>query len=660
MQTWKPTEYFKRAPSISLSMFEIVKRDGLARLGRLETRSGVLETPALLPVVNPKIFTITPRELYDEFGFRALITNSYIIKNSDDLKAKAQSEGLHKMLDFPGIIMTDSGTFQSHMYGEVEVTNDEMVEFQKSIGTDIGTVLDIFTEPFWTKEETAESIEITLERTQHACDIKGDMMINGVVQGSVYPDLREDCARRMASMDVDVHPIGGVVPLMEQYRYSELVDVIIASKKGLNPNRPVHLFGAGHPMLLALATLLGCDLFDSASYAKYARDDRMMFIDGTFRIPDMQSLDCNCPACRGQTIESLRKMDKKVREKLVARHNLYQITDELSMVKRYVKEGRLWELVEMRCRAHPALLEALRKLKEHSEFLELTEPISRESAMFYTGTETRARPLFKRYENKLLERYVAPTEKAALFPDGGKPYSRHYASEFNKVRRAGYTPIVMSAFGPVPAELDEIYPLAQSLFPEITDRETDEESERMTFEFLAAAGFKEVREFEDIEDGDMEFDADLLRAKATARYQFEIPAADALFRGNIELIKSKKTGKIRNVISDGEHVLSMRAGDGLYTLRAEGAKRIMEAVPSPKMRVIIMDDAVPFVSEGKNAFCQFIIDTDPAIRPMEEVIVTDKNDRFVATGRAILTRNEIKSFRKGIAVKIRSGSGDEA
>ena len=67
-------------------MFEIIKRDGLARIGKFETRSGTLETPALLPVVNPKIFTVTPRELYDEFGFRALITNSYIIKNNAKVK----------------------------------------------------------------------------------------------------------------------------------------------------------------------------------------------------------------------------------------------------------------------------------------------------------------------------------------------------------------------------------------------------------------------------------------------------------------------------------------------------------------------------------------------------------------------------------------------
>ena len=642
-------------------VFEILKRDGLARIGRFQTRAGVIETPALLPVVNPKIATVPPRELYDEFGFRALITNSYIIKNSPGLKEKALEEGLHKLLDFDGTIMTDSGTFQSHMYGEVEVTNEEMVQFQKDIGSDIGTVLDIFTEPYWTKQQTADSIVTTLERMQVACDMKGDMMINGVVQGSVYQDLREDCARKMATMDVDVHPIGGVVPLMEQYRYAELVDVVISSKKGLNPNRPVHLFGAGHPMVLALAALMGCDLFDSASYAKFARDDRMMFIDGTYRLADMQSLDCNCPACRGYTLESLRKLTRDERTKIIARHNLYQITSELSLVRRYIREGRLWELAEMRCRAHPALLDGLRRLKEHTAFLERTEPISRDGAMFYTGSESRGRPIFHRYAERIMTRYVPPTDKAAIFPEGGKPYNRVYFSEFDKAMRAGYTPIVMSPFGPVPAELDEIYPLAQSLFPEITDAETVSESDNLTFDFIERMGFKEVIEYDEIpEGGTTEYDPDVIRAKAIANYQFGVDVADAMFRGKIDIVKSRKTGKIRNVISDGEHILSLRAGDGLYTLRPEGAVRILEKIPSPRMRVIVNDDSVPFVSEGRNAFAQFVLDADDEIRPMEEVIVVDKDDRFLATGRALLIKSEMKSLKKGIAVKVRTGSGDEA
>ena len=641
-------------------MFEIVRRDGLARIGKFTVGEKVVETPALLPVVNPKICTVPPRELHDRFGFNALITNSYIIRNTPALKEKAQAVGLHEMLDFPGVIMTDSGTFQSHMYGEVEVTNEEIVEFQKSIGTDIGTVLDVFTEPDWSYEKTRHSLETTLERTRKACEIKGDMMINGVVQGSVYTDLREYSASQMASMDVDVHPVGGVVPLMEQYRYAELVDVVMASKKGFNPSRPVHLFGAGHPMILALATLMGCDLFDSASYAKFARDDRMMFLDGTFRLQDMQTLDCGCPACQGMTLQGLRKMDSKKRTKLIAEHNLYQITQELALVKRYLREGRLWELAEIRCRAHPALLDGLRRLRQWQDLMERYDPVSREGAVFYTGPETRSRPTYLRYANRLSERYIPFTRKAAVFPEtSGKPYSRPYAEEFAKARRAGYTPVVASSWGPVPAELDEMYPLAQSLFPDIPDRETVEESEKLTQEFLMTA-FDESIEWDQIPDSDGDdVDADRIRAEAVARFQFGIEAADALFREPIELIKSKKTGKIRNVISDGEHVLSMRAGDGLYTLRMEGAKRIAAAVPAPFMRVSVMADAVPFVSEGRNAFSQFVLSCDPEIRPMEEVIVTDPEDRPIATGRAFLTEFEMKSMKKGMAVKVRSGSDDE-
>ncbi len=80
-------------------MFEIVKRDGMARMGRFEVHGKLVETPALLPVVNPKICTVPPRDLYEKFGFKALITNSYIIRNTPGLREKALEVGLHELLD---------------------------------------------------------------------------------------------------------------------------------------------------------------------------------------------------------------------------------------------------------------------------------------------------------------------------------------------------------------------------------------------------------------------------------------------------------------------------------------------------------------------------------------------------------------------------------
>jgi 7-cyano-7-deazaguanine tRNA-ribosyltransferase len=637
-------------------MFEVLSRDGLARVGKLTTPHGTVRTPALLPVINPRLITVEPNRLRETYGFEAIITNSYIIRNNEKLRERALSDGLHSLLDFDGAIMTDSGTFQSHMYGEVGVSNREIVSFQREIGSDIGTVLDIFTEPYWGYEETSDAVDTTLSRTEEASRLKGEMLLAGVVQGSVFPDLRESCARSMGSMGVDVHPIGGVVPLMESYRYPDLVDVIVASKKGLDPSRPVHLFGAGHPMVFALAALLGCDMFDSASYAKFARDGRFMTVEGTFHLKNMKELDCQCPACSAHDITSLKSLDEEYRVKVMAEHNLWASKMELDRVRRAILEGNIWELVERRCRAHPALLDGLRRLSLHQEYLERYEPLSREGALFYTGSESVFRPAFSRYRRRLSQAFQFGSERLIEVEETSKPYNRS-CTELIVREYGGDTQIVVrSPLGPVPIELDEAYPVAQSLFPAIVDRETKELSDEMMSE--VRKGYEDVIECncEGLGSGSPDIpELDLARVRAVMDYQFGPGASEAIIDGEASFLKSRTTGKIRNVFVDGEHVLSMRASDGLFTLRPPGAERLMRAFPHPRMRVVVEDDAVPFNREGKNAFCKFIIDCDPGIVPMDEVMVVDKTDNLVAIGRAILVKEEMIAFEKGIAVKVREG-----
>jgi len=647
-------------------MLEILKRDGLARICEFETRRGKLETPVLLPVINPRNITVSPRELHDSFGFRGLITNSYIIKKDERLRERALKEGLHSLLDYPGTIMTDSGTFQSHMYGEVEVGNEEMVSFQRDIDSDIGTVLDIFTEPDWSKERTRQAVETTLERTQQASSLKGDMLLAGVVQGSVYADLREDCARRLSGMDVDVFPIGGVVPIMETYRFADLVDVIIASKKGLSPDRPVHLFGAGHPMLFPLAILLGCDIFDSASYAKFARDGRMMLPYGTVHLAEMKGLDCDCPYCSKHTLASLRELPEEERIGVMARHNLHVSKREIERAKTALQEGDLWELVEVRCRVHPALLDALRRLERHKDFLERFEPLSREGALFYTGPETLHRPAVFRYEKRYFERYRQPANKVLVgFADANKPYSRVYEKEMAEISEDSDAHfLIMSPFGPVPIELDEAYPIAQSLFPRTPDMEMsahiDELMER--FSHYQEYGMCVVYDGNETRDmlrmlstGPSTFNIDLARVRAVADYQFGKGAADHLLLGQVEINKSKNTGKIRTVLADGEHILSMRAPDGFFSLKPAGGERLRKGFPSPRLRVIVNQDSVPFNREGKNVFCNFVVDCDPDLVPMDEVLVVDESDSLLAIGRTLLIRSEMLAIKKGLAVKVREG-----
>lgn len=193
--------------------------------------------------------------------------------------------------------MTDSGSFQLSVYGEVEVNNKEIVRFQQEIGSDIGVPLDIPTPPDVSKERAVSELELTIQRAHEALALKNDMLLAAPVQGSTFPELREEAARRLGAADFDIYPLGAVVPLMESYRYPDLVDVIVASKKGLPPSAPVHLFGAGHPMMFSLAVALGCDLFDSASYALYAREGRYMTVRGTYHLDELQYLPCSCPVC---------------------------------------------------------------------------------------------------------------------------------------------------------------------------------------------------------------------------------------------------------------------------------------------------------------------------------------------------------------------------
>ena len=338
--------------------FETVARDGRARIGKLHTSHGVLETPALLPVINPNIRTIEPREMWDRYGIQGLITNSYIIWKHDDLKQHALEKGVHDLIDYPGVIMTDSGTFQSYVYGDVEVGVEEIVEFQRSIGVDIATMLDVFSRPEMTEREVKEAVETTIERCEISIKAAQGVMLNGPIQGGIYRDLRKQSARGMGQYDFTVHPIGGIVPIMEQHRYKDLAKIMLSTIGELPPERPRHMFGCGHPMLFAMLIALGADLFDSAAYALFARDDRLLSPQGTYRLNDLHAWPELVPCIVRYTPEHVRKMGEEERTNLLARYNLEVTLAELSRCKQAVHEGTIWQLAEQRSHQHPALREA--------------------------------------------------------------------------------------------------------------------------------------------------------------------------------------------------------------------------------------------------------------------------------------------------------------
>jgi 7-cyano-7-deazaguanine tRNA-ribosyltransferase len=257
--------------------FEVRQYDAAGRIGELSVprADATVETPALMPVVNPHVQGIPPADLHSDFGAEMLITNAYVIHGSDELRDPALERGLHDLLEFPGAIMTDSGAFQLAEYGEIDVTTPEILAFQRKIGSDVATPVDVPTPPDVDRERAAEELATTRAALSEAVAFDaGEMLVSAPIQGSTHPDLRETAAAHAVGTGLDVFPVGAVVPLLRNYRFSDVVEIVDATKRGLGEAAPVHLFGAGHPMMFALAAAAGCDLFDSAAYALYARTVR--------------------------------------------------------------------------------------------------------------------------------------------------------------------------------------------------------------------------------------------------------------------------------------------------------------------------------------------------------------------------------------------------
>ncbi|HMA05121.1 MAG TPA: tRNA guanosine(15) transglycosylase TgtA [Methanomicrobiales archaeon] len=427
--------------------FELLEKDIAGRLGRLQVGEKTVHTPALFPVVNPHLPLIPPAEI-QAMGAEAIITNAYIFATSDRFRERALEEGLHRVLGFHGVIMTDSGAFQQSVYGDVEITNRETLLFQRSTGSEILVPLDIATPPRADRRTAESDLIVTLERIREAVDTVGVENLAAPVQGGRFPDLREEAGRAVSGMGFGFCPIGGVVPLMETYRYRELVEVVLAAKRGLSPAACVHLFGAGHPSMLALAVAMGCDVFDSAAYALFAREGRYLTPSGSLHIGEITELACPCEACRGRSAEDLRGDPGK--EALLARHNLLVTLGEMARIREAIREGTLWELVDDRCRSHPRLLDGYRALLRHGEELEQSDRASKRR-FFYRGSESCLRTEVHRY-HRLVGRVPAAGQVLVSLTGKVPP---GYDTAF----------LFRPPFGPYPQELGETFPIGQSEIP---------------------------------------------------------------------------------------------------------------------------------------------------------------------------------------------------
>jgi len=484
--------------------FEMKEKDLLARIGKLRTKGGTVETPLLFPVINPAVQSIPPRKIREEFGFEALITNAYILKKH--FQKQLVEDGLHRFLDFNDVIMTDSGAYQILVYGDIEVGPREIVEYQELIGSDIATILDIPTGWKVTEKHAEKTVNETLKRAREFFTLKtrDDILWVGPVQGGRYLDLVAKSAKEMGKMPFQIYALGSPTEVMERYRFDVLVDMIMTAKMNLPIEKPLHLFGAGHPFMFALAVALGCDLFDSAAYTLYAEENRYMTETGTSRLNELEYFPCACPRCSRKTPKQVLESPQKEAQTFLAEHNLYVCATELKRIKQAIKDGRLWEHLEMRAHGHPTLLQAVKKLKKYEDFIEKHDSAVKNSGLFFFNSVGLIRPEVMRYKKKLTETYTPPRKAKILLlapQTRAKPFhkSKTFAELANKFQHIFkeksdriHTCFYAAPFGIIPMELDEVYPLSQHEIVLPLDRETVEYVTNQVVHYINRTSYETV------------------------------------------------------------------------------------------------------------------------------------------------------------------------
>jgi 7-cyano-7-deazaguanine tRNA-ribosyltransferase len=203
--------------------------------------------------------------------------------------------------------------------------------------------------------------------------------------------------------------------------------------------------------MFALAAAMGCDLFDSAAYALYAKEGRYMTTHGSYKIAELRYLPCACEVCRSHSASELRESPEC--ERLLGLHNLWVTLAELDRIRQAIFDGTLWELVDERCRSHPQLLNGYRRLLEYVPELATLDRATKRR-FFYRGDESTKRTEVFKYHSMVTRFSLGSTALVTL--ENQSPKEGTYDTIF----------YFKPPFGPYSPYLAETFPIGQSEIPE--------------------------------------------------------------------------------------------------------------------------------------------------------------------------------------------------
>lgn len=478
-------------------MFEIRKSDLAGRIGILHTNHGRVETPAYVPVVHPVKQSISPKKMR-EMGFELIITNAYIALKNYGMEANKRS--IHDIINYDGVIMTDSGGYQVLEYGKVDVNYKDIAEFEQDILADIVIPLDRPTGYGLSKRKARSYVEHTLKISKETLlnRKKNGQIWVGPIQGGEHFDLVKQSTRDLVEDGFEMLALGSPVEFMKSYEYKMLAKMIITAKKIMPDSIPLHLFGAGHPMTIPLAVALGCDTFDSASYMLYAKNGRYITDDVTMKASEISHFSCNCEVCTKYSPKEIQVLGNEDKINQLALHNLYAIKNEVERVKQAIHDGRLWEYALKKLRSHPKLFETIDVFTDNFNYFKNSTPRFKEKAVFLFSREDQFRPEVISYHN-IVRKFRSKKEIAVIVSDGttrpfylSRGYSelkRKFIKRQNLVQFCQFNPFL----GLIPLEISDLYPAAQYVMSRMKFSPTEFPEFTKTWkEFFSKNNFKTI------------------------------------------------------------------------------------------------------------------------------------------------------------------------
>lgn len=350
--------------------FELMSTDGKARRGRLVFERGVVDTPAFMPVgTYGTVKGMTPEEL-DATGAQICLGNTFHLMLRPGTEIIRKHGDLHDFMHWHKPILTDSGGFQVFSLGELRKITEEGVKFrsplngekimltpersmevQRDLGSDIVMIFDECTPYPATEPQARKSMELSLRWAKRSKVAHGDnpSALFGIIQGGMYPHLRDISLQNLEDIGFDGYAIGG---LSVGEPKADMINILNHTTDKMPAHKPRYLMGVGKPEDIVEAVRRGIDMFDCVMPTRNARNGHLFVSDGVVKIrnakhkDDISPLDkeCDCYTCKNYSRAYLHHLDR-CNEILGARlntiHNLHHYQKLMQGLRAAIAAGNL-------------------------------------------------------------------------------------------------------------------------------------------------------------------------------------------------------------------------------------------------------------------------------------------------------------------------------